>query len=257
VKAALHVLESHALAYRRTWKGTAVTTFLNPVLFLAAMGLGLGTLVDRGAGPGALADISYLEFLAPGLLAASAMQVGATDSSWPVMVGIKWRRTYEAALATPVTVRHLVAGHMAWVVVRLLLTTVVFVAVMAAFGASELVRGAAAVPPAVLTGLAVSGPVMAFASTQDDGPGLTSMFRFVIMPMFLFSGTFFPISQLPVALQAVATVTPLWHGVELARAAALGLETAWTPLGHVAYLGAWAAAGSWLAVRLLTRRMVR
>jgi lipooligosaccharide transport system permease protein len=254
---ALRVLEGHALNYRRTWKGTAVTTFANPVLFLLAMGLGLGTLVDRGDGAAALEGLSYLEFLAPGLLAATTMQVAFNDSSWPVLVGIKWRRTYEAALATPVTVRDIVAGHLAWVVGRLVLTAVVFVVVMAAFGAAGLLGGLLAVAPAVLTGMAFAGVITAYASTLEDGQGLTAIMRFGIVPMFLFSGTFFPISQLPGFLQPVAAATPLWHGVELTRSAVLGLTPAWSPLVHAAYLLLWAGVGAVLAVHFLGRRMVQ
>ncbi len=147
--------------YRRTWRGSVVTTFLNPVLYLAAMGLGLGTLVDEGAGRDAVEGFAYLTYLAPGLLAATVMQTGAGDGSWPVMAGIKWQKTYEAALATPVGIRDLVFGHLLWVTARLFITALVFVVIMALFGAVSFGTGLLAIFPALLTGMAFAAPIMA------------------------------------------------------------------------------------------------
>lgn len=251
----LRVMEGQARVYRHTWKGSAVSTFLNPVLYLLAMGVGLGSLVDRGAGRADL-DLPYLVFLAPGLLAAICMQTGAGEGSWPVMAGFKWRKTYQATLATPVSVADLVAGHLGWVTVRLLLTAVVFVGVMAAFGTVSPLGGLVAVLPAVLTGLAFAAPVTAFTATLEDTQGLSALFRFGIVPMFLFSGTFFPISQLPDWVEPVAYLVPLWHGVELCRGLSLGAGMALSPLLHVAYLVAFVAAGWLLAVRTLGGRLI-
>ncbi|MGH8935138.1 MAG: ABC transporter permease [Acidimicrobiia bacterium] len=249
---ALRVLEGQARVYRHVWKGSLAFTFLNPVLYLAAMGLGLGTLVDQG--PAGL-EVPYLVFLAPGLLAAQAMQVGTGDGSWPVLAGIKWTKSYHTALATPVGTGDLVNGHLGWVTVRLLMTAFAFVTVTAAFGAVELLPGLAAVAPAVLTGLAFAAPVTAYSATLKDATGLTALFRFGIVPIFLFSGTFFPVGQLPGWLQPVAFLTPLWHGVELCRGVALGTGTALHPALHVGYLAAWFAVGWWLAARNLKRRL--
>lgn len=252
---ALRVAEVNARSYRRTWKGSAVTTFLNPVLFLAAMGLGLGSLVDRDTSIRSLEGLSYIAFLAPGLLAATAMQTGASEASWPVMAGIKWTKTFHAALATPVGVGDLVGGHLAWVAVRLLMTSVAFVAVMAAFGAVSLSGGLLAIPPAVLTGMAFAAPVTAFTGFSDRETRLSSLFRFGIIPMFLFSGTFFPVAQLPDWLESVAHATPLWHGVELSRIAALGSHATFPAAAHVAYLLTWTAVGWYLSVVALRRRL--
>jgi lipooligosaccharide transport system permease protein len=251
----LRVLEGRFIWYRHTWRASVITTFLNPVLFLAAMGLGLGTLVDEGAGDATLDGITYLAFLAPGLLAATAMQTGTGDSSWPVMAGMKWIKTYDAALATPVGVGELLYGHLAWVLVRLALTTAVFAGVMVAFGVGTVAGSALAVLPAMLTGIAFGAPVTAYTATLQQEYGLSSLFRFGIVPMFLFSGTFFPVTQLPGWMQPVAYLTPLWHGVELTRAAALGTSPSWNPAVHVAYLLAWTCAGTVLALRFFRRRL--
>ena len=252
----LRVVETQARAYRRIWRGSVITTFLNPLLYLAAMGVGLGVLVDDGSGRDALEGLDYLTFLAPGLLAASTMQAGAGDGSWPVMGGIRWWRTYEGILATPVSVRDLVAGHLLWVTVRLLMVSVIFGVVMVLLGAVDVGSAFQAVVPAVVTGLAFAAPMTAFSSWTEDHTGLTNVFRFGIVPMFLFSGTFFPITQLPGWTHPLAYLTPLWHGVEWTRAWALGLSPTFSAWTHFGYLTLWIVAG-WLAAnRLLARRMV-
>jgi lipooligosaccharide transport system permease protein len=249
------VTEGHARVYRRTWRGSVISTFLNPILFLLAMGVGLGSLVDDGGGTASL-DLPYLTFLAPGLLAATAMQTGVGDSAWPVMAGIKWRKTYQATLATPVGVEDVVTGQLAWVGVRLTFVTVVYSVVMSVFGATDYLDGLLAVPPAVLTGLAFSAPMIAYTATLKSEAGLSTMFRFVVLPLFLFSGTFFPIEQLPEFLQPIAWVVPLWHGVSLCRGLALGIPFEAPPAASVAYLLAWLVGGTILAIRQMRKRLV-
>jgi len=252
---ALRVVEAGARVYRRTWRGSVISCFLNPALYLLAMGVGLGKLVDQGAGSSDLA-IPYLTFLAPGLLAATAMQTAAGDASYPVMAGIKWRKTYHAALATPLRVSDLVLGHLGWVTLRLTFVSVVYAATMTAFRATSPLEGLIAVPPAVLVGLAFAAAITAYTARLKDEIGLSNLFRFGIVPLFLFSGTFFPISQLPDWIEPVAYATPLFHGVSLCRGLALGVafEAPWAI--SLAYLAAWSAAGTWLAVRLMRRRLV-
>ncbi len=249
------VVEASARVYRRTWRGSVISTFFNPVLYLLGMGVSLGRLVDEGTGSAAL-DIPYLTFLAPGLLAATAMMTGAGDASWPVMAGIKWRKTYDAILSTPVTVRELVMGHLAWVGVRLLFVTVVYSGVMTVFGATTVLEGALAIPPAILTGLGFAAIVTAYTARLKNELGLSSLFRFGVMPLFLFSGTFFPISQLPSWIQPIAYATPLYHGVSLCRGLALGVEFEVNPAVSVAYLVALLAVGTILAARLMRRRLI-
>lgn len=254
---ALRVLERNARVYAKTWRGSAFSTILSPLLFLVAMGLGLGQLVDEGTGTASLGDLPYIVFLAPGLLAASAMQNGAGDSSWPVMMGMKWAKHYDVALNTPLATRDLVYGHFGWVAVRLAGTSVIFVAIMTLFGAVDLVRGLLAIFPAVLTGLAFAGPLAAYAAQLENDTGLSSVFRFVITPLYLFSGTFFPITQLPDWMEPIAYVTPLWHGVELTRATALSAAPAWDPWSHIGVLVAYFGLGFVMALRYFPRRLVK
>jgi lipooligosaccharide transport system permease protein len=257
--AALRVYEHQAIVYRRTWRGSIMTSFLNPVLYLAAMGVGLGASVDSGGGSGsaALDGLSYLTFLAPGLLAAAAMQTAAAESTWVVLGSIKWQKTYHAMLATPIGVRDIVTGHLAWVTTRLLVVCTIFLAVMAVFGATRGPEALLAIPAGVLTGLAFASFISAFSATQENDAGFNAIFRFGVIPLFLFSGTFFPISQLPPFLQPLAWVTPLWHGVELCRALALGTLT---PIGlavHGGYLVLVCALGVAAAAWSFQRRLGR
>jgi lipooligosaccharide transport system permease protein len=254
---ALRSLEYWGYRYKRTWRGSLVSSVLQPVLFLAAMGLGLGSLVNRGApARGDLGGVSYLVFLAPALLAAAAMQTAVLEASWPVMAAIKWLRTYEAMLATPLRVADVALGHLAWIAVRIVTACTVFLVVMAAFGAVKSVEGVLLLPAATLTGLAFAAPTAAYAATLERDTGLSALFRFGVVPMFLFSGTFFPVSQLPAAIRPVAYLTPLWHGVDLCRHLALGRASLLGSLGHVAYLLVWIVAGTYLALFTYRRRMV-
>ncbi len=248
---ALRVVEGRARVYRRVWKGSVVSAFVNPVLFLLAMGYGLGTLVEEGVG-----SVSYLAFIAPGLLAATAMQTAAGESTWPIMMGVKWLKTYHAALATPIRTTDLVTGELIWIVVRTLMSCAAFAVVAGLLGAASFGRMLAAIPSAVLTGMAFAAPLVAFTAVAKDESRLSAIFRFAIVPMFLFSGTFFPIDQLPGFLQWVAYVTPLWHGVDMARSIALDIPAHTPVIAHVSYLTAWVAIGWYLATKTLRKAMV-
>jgi len=249
-------VQSWAYRYKRTWRGSAVSSILQPVLFLAAMGLGLGSLVNRGH-TNSLGGVTYLVFLAPALLAAAAMMTATMESAWPVMAAVKWLKTYDAMLATPLRVRDLLAGHLMWIGLRVLMVVTVFLAVMGLFGALKSPEAVLLIPAGLLTGLAFAAPVAAYAVTLERDSGLTALFRFGIMPLFLFSGTFFPVSQLPAALRVVAYLTPLWHGVDLCRHLALGQATLLGSIGHVAYLLAWFGVGCAVALHTYTRRLVQ
>jgi lipooligosaccharide transport system permease protein len=254
VTMSLRALAFWMMAYRRSWRGTAVSSLLTPVAFLAAMGLGLGTLVDGG--DGAIPGTDYLEWLAPGLLAGTAMQTAAMETTFSVLGAIKWTRQYHAMLASPLRVVDVVAGHQLFVVFRLASSLLAFLVVAVLFGAIGAGEALLALPVSVLVGMAYATPVFAFAATQEEGSGFAMLYRFAIMPMFLFAGTFFPVEQLPDWLEPVAWLVPLWHGVELCRDIALGTVTATGAALNIGYLALWTGVGFWLAVRSLTRRLV-
>ena len=241
--------------YRRTWKGAVITSFVQPWFYLASMGVLLGGYVDASS-PSIGGAPSYLAFVAPGLLAATAMQMGSDESMWPVMGRIKWDKSYLGMIASPLRPVDIVLAHLVYSMTRVALACGVFAGVLAVFGVFDSVGAAvAAWLVAVLVGLACGAPIYAYTAGAKSEQGFAVIFRLVVIPMFLFSGAFFPVSNLPAGLELVARITPLYHGVELARMATLAQ---WSPAawGHVAYLVALSAVGIWWSVRRLTGRLV-
>lgn len=239
--------------FRRTWRGVVVTTVLTPVLYLLALGYGLGSLLD--AQPERIEGVRYIVYIAPGLLATSAIQTAIEESTWPVLGAVLWRGTYPAMLATALALRDVLLGHLLWVATRVLQSAASYVVVISALGLVAGPSAVLAVPSAVLTGVAVATPVMAFAAHAENDARFALLFRFGLLPMFLFSGVFFPVGQLPAATQPLAWASPMWHGVELCRAATLGRGSWVAAGGHVAYLGAWAVVGALLSVRSYRTRL--
>jgi lipooligosaccharide transport system permease protein len=247
------VWQRNWLVYRRLWHRSLAFGFLQPVLFLTAMGLGLGTLI--GSDAAAFGGFEYVDWLGPGLLAAMAMQTATFESTYPIMNKIMWGRNYEAMLSTPLGIRHIVIGELGWSAFRIGTLATVFLVVLTLFGVPQTPLAVLAVPFTILVGLAFSACLIAFTATQKNDVGFSAIFRFVINPLFLFSGTFFPLSQLPDQVEWVPWLTPLFHGVELVRGSILGtLDLATAPI-HLAYLLAMFAVGAWLADRNLAKRM--
>ena len=254
----LHVLEFNLLGYRRTFRSNVFSSFVQPVLFLTAMGLGLGGIVDKAGAGGTLAATSYLAFLAPGLLAATGMQTGFGESTFPIIAGLRWVRTFHAMAATPLTARAIVLGQLAYVAVRIALVAGIFSLVIAAFGVAGSPGGLfLAFLATILTGLAFAAPLIAFSATRETPSSFSSLVRFGITPMFLFSGSFFPVDRLPAVLQPVAALTPLYHGVSLARGFILGTLDPLTAAGHAGYLIAFAAVGLVACYLIFPRQLTR
>ena len=253
--AATKILHRNLLVYRRTFRGSIFGSFVTPLLYLTAMGVGLGSMISE-QGRDVIGGYQFTHFLGPGLLAATCMQSAVFESTFPIMGKIAWRRNYDAMLATPLTVRHIVGGELMWIGFRMVLISTVFLGVLTLFGIPRSPLALLAVPAAVLTGVAFSAAIISFAATQRNDAGFAWMFRFVINPLFLFSGTFFPLTQLPEPAQWVAAATPLYHGVSLTRGLILAdgtLLAGW--YWHVGYLVAFTAIFAVVAHRLLSRRL--
>jgi lipooligosaccharide transport system permease protein len=244
------------IGYRRTWRGSVVTSFLEPVLYLLAMGVGIGSYVNSGARTASLGGLTYLDYVAPALLAATAMQIAMGECTYAVLAKVKWNASFVAMVATPLRPRDLVIGQLGFAAARVLQTVIVFLAVIAIAGAVGSPLGLLCLPAGVLIGLAFAAPLVAFAVRIEDDSAFSLVYRLGLIPMFLFSGAFFPVKQLPNAIEWLAYVSPLWHGVELCRQFATG-QVHWAAAGgHVAYLLAWTGAGTWLAVRGLQKRLI-
>jgi lipooligosaccharide transport system permease protein len=253
-----HVIEHRAVQYRRTFRSSVFTSFLSPLLFLTAMGIGLGGYVDRSGGA-ALGGLTYLQFLAPGLLAATVMQSAAFEATFPIIGGLNWQRTFHAMYATPLSPRDIALGNLAWMAIRLAMIASVFTLIIVAFGAAHSPLVVLGIPVAVLTGMAFAAPIAAFSATQRTPNRFNVIFRFGITPLFLFSGTFFPIESLPSFLQPIAWLSPLWHGVDLSRGIVLGTigQHPAVMLAHVVILSAIVAASTWATIRTIERRLIR
>lgn len=252
---ALRSYEFWLAFYRRTWRGSLVSSIVNPVFYLGALGVGLGTLVNQSS---TTPDgVPYLSFVAPGVLAATAMQIGTTEAMWPVLGSIRWTRGYYAMLATPLQIRHIVFGHQAWMATRVVSSCAVYLVVIAAFGGLHSPLAVLALPACFLIGVAFSAPMAAYSATRQDDAAFVVVNRFAIVPMFLFAGTFFPVSRLPEVLRWIAYATPSWHGVDLCRSLTLGRVDWPLALVHVVYLLAWGVAGLVFALRTYRRRLLK
>jgi lipooligosaccharide transport system permease protein len=240
--------------YKRYWTANLYSSGLQPVLFLAAMGLGFGSQVPAGPATGGL---SYLQYVAPTLLVSGALQIAIGESSYGVLSGFKWQRDYIAATATPISPGQVFGGQLLWVSVRLTLAGAVYAVVALFFGAWTNAGAILVVFVGAMTGLACATPVMAMAATTfDEGARFALLARFVVMPMTLFSGTFFPIGQLPIWLRWLAWISPLWQGNQLARGVSVGGVGGWEMVGHFAFLCAVFAAGAIAARTYFYRRLV-
>jgi lipooligosaccharide transport system permease protein len=245
----LHVIERNVFAYRRLW-GIFVTGFAEPLFYLASIGIGVGALVGTVKGPGGQL-VPYDEFVAPGLLAAAAMNGAVFDTTFNFFFKYKYAKTFDAMLSTPLGPTDIARGEMGWAMIRGSIYSAAFLFFMVVLGLVSSPWAVLCLPAAMLIGFAFAGLGMA---------GTTYMRSFVdfdyvniaLMPLFLFSATFFPLSQYPPVLQWIVRCTPLYQGVALERALAFG-ELSWTLALNVIYLGAVGIIGLQVAARRLGR----
>ncbi len=244
----------HATYYAQTWRGSVASTVLFPVFFLAALGVGVGHLVS--AHTGLVDGQTYLHFIAPSLLATTTMQLGESESLWPVLASVKWIRSYHAAAATPLEPEDILWGKLSWVVTRAFATGVVYTVVIGCFGALQSWWSLTLPLIGTLVTLAFAAPLVAYAARVESDASFTTIYRFAFVPMFLFSATFYPVSAYPGYLRPVVQFVPLYHGVALARAAAYGHGSLAPVVGHLGVLGAMAVLGVLWGRRTLRRRLI-
>jgi lipooligosaccharide transport system permease protein len=244
--------------YSQTWKGSALSGFLGPLMYLGAIGFGLGSLVDTGGAQLGTVDgqaLSYVVFLAPGLVAGTGMQIASGEAIFGTMAVMRWKRTFHTAVGTPLEPSDLALGHLAFCGLRGLLAALSYAVVIVLFGILGPVAALSTVLPATLTGLALSAPLIALMVLANSEQPMNAAQRFVVLPMFLFSGVFFPVSQLPGWLEPLAKLMPLWHGVELTRSWSLGLPSELGNVAHLLVLLGFIAGGFVLSMRTVPRRL--
>lgn len=243
------VVERNVLAYRRMWR-IFMTGFAEPVLYLLAIGVGVGTLVGDVPVPGGR-SIAYEDFVGPALMATSAMNGAVFDATFGFFFKFKWAHTFEAMLATPLGVLDVAAGELVWCLLRGTTYSGAFLVIMWALGMVASPWGVLALPVAMLIGFAFAGVGMAATTWMRSFVDFDKV-NIALIPLFLFSATFFPLARYPGPLQAIVKWTPLYQGVVLIRSLALG-DVRWSLLLHVAYLAAMGTIG----LRITSRRLGR
>jgi len=250
-------IAEHRIRGQRAYYQTIIATSIgNPLVYLFALGVGLAALVPQGI-PNGDGTVSYLAFVAPALLATAAVTVAAEESTYPFMMGFKWNPIFFAMNAAPISGNQIANGMILAFVLRIVPTTAIYFVVMVLFGAVPSALGVLGILTATLTGTAIGVVISAYTSRIEEDKGQMAMImRFGITPMFLFSGTFFPLETLPWFLQWIGWISPLWHGTELGRVLAYGMpEPFWLTVVHVLYLLALTVVGWRMTQRVITRRL--
>ena len=245
----LHVIERNVFAYRRLW-GIFLTGFVEPLLYLASIGIGVGALVGDVQGPGGQM-VPYDQFVAPGLLAAAAMNGAVFDTTFNFFFKYKYAHTFDAMLATPLGPTDVARGELGWALLRGTIYAGAFLVFMTILGLVSSPWAILCLPGAMLIGCAFAGLGMA-ATTYMRSFVDFDYVNIALLPLFLFSATFFPLSEYPTGVQWLVRCTPLYQGVALERALAFG-ELDWALLGHVAYLAGLGLIGLRIAGRRLGR----
>jgi len=248
-----HLVERNLYVYRRTWI-VILSGFFEPLFYLGSIGFGLGALVGSVSGPGGQ-PISYQLFVAPALLASAAMNGAIAEGTFNFFFKLNYNKTFDAILSTPLSPGDIAVGELVWALIRGGVYAVAFILVMVALGlvASPLV--VLALPAALLIGFAFGGVAMAatsFMRTWQD----FDLIQLVVLPLFLFSGTFYPLDAYPEGLRFLVQLTPLYQGVDLLRALVVGHLDA-SLLVHVAYLAAMGLIGLAIVARRLDRLLLK
>jgi lipooligosaccharide transport system permease protein len=244
----------HRLRVMRSYVSTVVIGAVGtPLLYLIAMGIGLGTLV--GSTP--IDGVTYLQFVAPALICTAAVTVASEEFTYPIMLGFKWNPTFIGISSSPITPGQIIDGMVISVIVRAFVTSVIYWVIIVLFGAMTVGVSALTVLVATLVALSFGIPVMAYVATLERDTGQIAMvMRLVLLPLTLFSGTFFPLSSMPVYLQWIGWLSPIWHGTQLSRVLAYGAqEPGWLIALHLVYLIALIAPFWWLSRRTAKRRL--
>jgi lipooligosaccharide transport system permease protein len=242
------LIERNLLVFKRTWI-VLVGGLFEPIFFLGSIGVGIGALVGHLHGGGH--EITYTQFVAPGLMAAAAMNGAIYESTFNIFFKLKYAKTYDAVLATPLDVADVATGEIGWALIRGGAYAVVFLAVMAVMGLPTSWWALAAVPAAVLIGFAFAAAGMAATSYMTTWQDF-DLVQMAIVPMFLFSATFSPLSTYPDVVQWIVRFTPLYHGVVLLRDLAFG-SVGLTTFGHAVYLAVMGVICLQVAIRRLGR----
>ena len=258
-RGALYVAENRIRNMLKWWKSVVAFGLGNPTLYLLSIGIGMGALVDSSLGANGIDGVSYLTFLAPALLATAGIQGALDEVTWPTMEGFVWDRTFFAMNSTAITGRQIANGVMLAAMARCVLQVFLYELCLLAFGAITW----QAIPGLLLVsscaGLGFASLMLAFSASIKDDDGIFALVgRFIVTPMFMFSGTFYPITSLPIYLQWIGWISPQWHATNLGRSVSYGLPIEnWLYILHWSVLLGMAVVGFALAHRAFERRLAK
>lgn len=229
----------------------------NPVLYLVSIGIGIGSLVNQGSNGGVLGGVSYLEFVAPAMLASAAIQGVMDEVTFPVMEGFNWEKYFYAVNSTSVNAIQIANGVMIAAVIRGVWTVIMYGGILLLFGAIPVSSLLPLMASSLLAGVAWSAAIMAVSANLKNDDGVFAIIgRFIIAPMFLFSGTFYPINLMPIYLQWIGWISPLWHATQLGRDYTIGLnEPMWLQVVHYAYFAIMLIVSMTIVYRAFVRRL--
>lgn len=258
-RGALFVTEAR-LRGMLTWVWLIIgISIANPVLYLVSIGLGVGAYIDKNTGGMGVDGVSYITFLAPALLATAAIQGAIDESVFPTLEGFKWNKIFFSMNSTPLSGNHIAMGVFFNSLIRVIFTAVMYWLVMLLFGVLEAPRAWLAIFTAVMAGAAFGAMMQALAGLlENENIFFTVLNRFVIMPLFLFSGTFYPLTNMPIYLQWIGWISPLWHATELGRWLTYGHEISTQMLYvHFVFLNSLLLIGVIASRRIFTRRLAK
>ncbi len=251
------VLEARLSSMRKFIKIIVLYSVTNPLLYLLAIGVGVGTLINQNSG--GVDGVEYLVFLAPALLANAAIQGSMDETIFPTLGGFLWEKTFFGMNATPLGGRAIALGVYWAAMVRNIFTVVCYYLVMLAFGVLKAPHAWLALPAGILAGAAFGAVMLAFAANvKNEDHFFTFVGRFVIQPMFFLSGTFFPLESIPIFLRWIGWISPLWHATDLGRYLTYGRDIPITLVWvHVIFLVAMIVIGLKLAFKAFDRRLAK
>jgi lipooligosaccharide transport system permease protein len=248
---AMRMLERSYLVYRRIWL-LIFSGFFEPVFYLFSIGIGIGKLVGDVTVNGQA--VEYAAFVAPALLGASAMNGAIYESTFNIFFKLRYGKVYDAILATPMEPRHIAIGEIAWSLGRGMLYAIAFLLVITGFGYVHSAWAVMAIPAAVLIGFAFAAVGMTATTFMKSWQDF-DLINMVTLPLFLFSGTFYPLDVYPPAFQILTRFSPLYHGVELIRALTLGTFDI-SIVGHIAFLATMGAIGVMIVSKRLNKLLL-
>lgn len=254
---ALYVAEYRIRHMMKWWSAILAFGIGNPILYLTSVGIGIGTLIDANMGDKGINGVSYLLFLAPALLASAAIQSGMDEVTFPVLAGFIWEKTFYAMNATALTGRQIALGVQIAALARTVFTVSIYWVALLLFGVADFGSLFTLVPAAVFAGTSFAALMLAVAAYVKDDDGYFALIgRFVIAPMFLFSGTFYPLELLPTGLQVVGWISPLWHATELGRQFTYGTDMSIGMMAiHFGYLSSLFAIGAYFGGKKIAQRL--